>query len=139
MKAQVFINLPVEDLSSSITLYETIGFKNEPNFTDETAACMKLSDEIYVMLLTHDKFGQFTTKSIANSRSTAAVINALAVDSKDEVDQMVMKALRAGATEPTAAQDHGFMYQRTFEDFDGHLWEVFYMDMSQIPQEYAQQ
>ena len=109
MKAQVFINLPVEDLTTSINQYEAIGFKNEPNFTDETAACMKFSDEIYVMLLPHDKFRQFTNKSIANSRSTAAVINALAVDSKDHVNEMLTRALSAGATEPTEAQDYGFM------------------------------
>jgi len=139
MKAQIFINLPVQDLQKSMSQYESVGFKNEPNFTDETAACMKFSDEIYVMLLTHNKFKQFTSKTIANSKSNIAVINALAVESREQVDEMMTKALKAGATEPTAAQDHGFMYQRSFEDFDGHLWEVFFMDMSQIPEEYAQQ
>lgn len=139
MKAQIFINLPVQDLQKSMSQYESVGFKNEPNFTDETAACMKFSDEIYVMLLTHNKFKQFTSKTIANSKSNIAVINALAVESREQVDEMMTKALNAGATEPTAAQDHGFMYQRSFEDFDGHLWEVFFMDMSQIPEEYAQQ
>ena len=139
MKAQIFINLPVEDLRRSISQYESFGFRNEPNFTDETAACMKLSDEIYVMLLTHNKFRQFTSKAIANSKTNASVINALEVESRELVDEMMTNALRAGATEPTAANDHGFMYQRSFEDFDGHLWEVFYMDMSKIPDVYARQ
>lgn len=139
MKAQIFINLPVENLQKSMSQYESVGFRNEPNFTDETAACMKLSEEIYVMLLTHDKFKQFTSKAIANSKTNVAVINALAVESREQVDDMMTKALSAGATEPTAANDLGFMYQRSFEDFDGHLWEVFFMDMSKMPDDYEQQ
>ncbi len=117
-----------------MTFYTAIGFTNNPQFTDATGACMVLSEEIYVMLLTHPKFKEFTTKEIANTFKTASVINSLSVDSNDEVNDMMKKALTAGGRESNEAKDYGFMQQRSFEDLDGHLWEVFYMDLTRFPQ-----
>ncbi len=133
MKKQIFINLPVGDLKKSMNFYTAIGFTNNPQFTDETAACMALSDEIFVMLLTHKKFSEFTKRKIADTKSTVAVINSLSVESTDAVNEFMTKALNAGAVEPNEAKDYGFMLQRSLEDLDGHLWEVFYMDLSKFP------
>jgi uncharacterized protein len=133
MSKKIFINLPVADLKKAMSFYTAIGFTNNPQFTDETAACMVLTEEIYVMLLTHPKFSQFTQKEIGNTFKTVSVINSLSVDSNDEVNAMLENALKAGGKEPTEAKDYGFMQQRSFEDLDGHLWEVLYMDMSKFP------
>ncbi|HRE50204.1 MAG TPA: VOC family protein [Flavitalea sp.] len=133
MSKKIFINLPVRDLQKSMAFYAAIGFTNNPQFTDETAACMVLTEEIYVMLLTHAKFSQFTQKGIGDTAKNASVINSLSVDSKEEVDAMIKKALKAGGKESNEAKDYGFMQQQSFEDLDGHLWEVFYMDMSKFP------
>ena len=135
MKAQIFINLPVKDLKQSMDFYTAVGFTNNPVFTDETAACMVYSEEIYVMLLTHAKFNEFIDKVIADTKTTAAVINALGLDSKKRVDETVEKAVNAGGRETKEPVDYDFMWQRTFEDPDGHLWEVFFMDMDKFPQE----
>ncbi len=135
MKKQIFINLPVADLKKSMDFYTQIGFTNNPQFTDETAACMVLSEEIFVMLLTHAKFNEFTKKKIADTKTTASVINSLSVESNDTVNAIISKAIAAGGTEPTQAKDYGFMQQRSFEDFDGHLWEVLYMDLTKFPQQ----
>jgi predicted lactoylglutathione lyase len=133
MSKKIFINLPVSDLEKAKTFYTSIGFTNNPQFTDETAACMVLSEEIYVMLLTHPKFNQFTNKEIANTFKTASVINSLSVESNEAVNKMTDAAVRAGGKEPNEPKDYGFMQQRSFEDLDGHLWEVLYMDMSKFP------
>jgi predicted lactoylglutathione lyase len=133
MAKKIFINLPVTNLQNAMTFYTAIGFSNNPQFTDKTAACMVLSEEIYVMLLTHSKFGEFTRKEIGNTKITASVINSISVDSNKEVNDMIEKALNAGGKEPNEAKDFGFMQQRSFEDLDGHLWEVLYMDMSKFP------
>ena len=133
MAKKIFINLPVADLQKAMSFYAAIGFTNNPQFTDDTAACMVLTDEIYVMLLTHPKFNDFTKKKIADTADSVAVINCLMVDSSAEVNTIVEQALAAGGTEPVEARDYGFMQQRSFEDPDGHLWEVGYMDMSQFP------
>ena len=135
MKKQIFINLPVADLRKSMDFYAQIGFTNNPQFTDGTAACMVWSEEIFVMLLTHAKFTQFTKKKIADTKTTASVINSLSVESNEAVNEFMEKALNAGATEPNEAKDYGFMQQRSMEDLDGHLWEVLYMDMSKFPQQ----
>jgi predicted lactoylglutathione lyase len=135
MAKKIFINLPVADLQKSMTFYTTIGFTNNPQFTDKTAACMVLSDEIYVMLLTHPKFKEFTKKEIGNAFTTASVINSLSVDSVDEVNTMADKALAAGGKETNEPKDYGFMQQRSFQDVDGHLWEVVYMDITKFPSE----
>ncbi len=133
MAKKIFINLPVSDLNKAMAFYSAAGFTNNPQFTDETAACMVLSDEIYVMLLTHPKFKQFTPKAIADSFTTASVINSLSVDSIDEMNKMMEDAVKAGGKESNEPKDYGFMQQRSFEDPDGHLWEVFFMDMSKFP------
>ena len=135
MAKKIFINLPITDLKSAMTFYSAIGFTNNPQFTDETSACMVLTEEIYVMLLTQNKFKEFTKKEIGNTKKTASVINSLSVDSNEEVNAMVEKALKAGGKEPNEAKDYGFMQQRSFEDPDGHLWEVLYMDLSKFPKQ----
>lgn len=133
MSKQVFINLPVKDLKKSKQFYEAIGFTNNPQFTDETAACMVWSDAIFVMLLTHDKFKQFITKTIIDAWQSAGVINALSLESDNSVNAFVDKALKAGGREYAEPKDYGFMQQRCVEDLDGHNWEIFYMDMSKFP------
>ena len=135
MSKQVFINLPVKDLKKSMDFYEAIGFTNNPRFTDETAACMVWSDAIFVMLLTHDKFKQFISKTIIDAKQTAGVINALSLESNDEVNVFLEKAIIAGGNEYDEPKDYGFMQQRSVEDLDGNSWEVFYMDMSKFPQQ----
>ena len=135
MAKKIFINLPVADLQKSMTFYTAIGFTNNPQFTDETAACMVLTDEIYVMLLSHPKFKEFTKKEIGNTFKSASVINSLSVDSVDEVNAIADKSLKAGGKETNEPKDYGFMQQRSFEDLDGHLWEVLYMDVTKFPTE----
>jgi uncharacterized protein len=135
MRSQIFINLPVKDLSKAMAFYTEIGFTNNPQFTDETAACMFFSDEIFVMLLTHERFKGFIKKEMADTTKTTAVINSLSVENIDKMNEMADKAINAGGTEPTEPKDYGFMQQRSFEDLDGNFWEVFYMDMSKFPQQ----
>ena len=130
MPKLIFVNLPVADLAAAKAFYEAIGATNNPQFTDETAACMVFSDVIHVMLLTHDKFRQFTPKQVADSRATSEVLIAISADSRDGVDEIADKALAAGGREPRDKQDYGFMYGRSFEDPAGHIWEPMWMDMS---------
>jgi predicted lactoylglutathione lyase len=125
----IFVNLPVADLKRSIAFYEAVGATKNPQFSDDTAACMVVSDTIYVMLLTHEKFRQFTPKTIADARSTSEVLLCLSADSRDGVDEMVGKAAAGGRLDPCPKQDYGFMYGRSFEDPDGHIWEVMWMDV----------
>lgn len=133
MAKKIFINLPVADLKKSMDFYTAIGFKNNPQFTDETAASMVLTDEIYVMLLTHKKLATFTNKEIINARKYVGAINCISVDSPEEVNTMADNAINNGGVEPGPPQDYGFMQQRSFEDPDGNHWEVIYMDMSKFP------
>lgn len=135
MATQIFVNLPIRDLKKSMAFYESIGFKNNPQFTDDTAACMVLSDTIFVMLLTYNKFKEFTSKTIINAKETTGVINSISVNSNQEVNALADKALKAGGNEYRAPMDMGFMQLRCFEDLDGHNWEVFYMDMSKFPKQ----
>jgi len=135
MKPKIFINLPVADLGRAKHFYTQIGFSVKPQFTDETAAAMVFSDEIFVMLLTHEKFSMFTTKNIADVQQSTAAIFALEVESPEKMNEMVDSALAAGGKEPIQAKDYGFMQQRSMEDPDGHLWEVLFMDMSKFPQQ----
>ena len=129
MSKLIFVNLPVADLPAAKAFYEAIGFTNNPMFTDDTAACMVLSDVIHVMLLTHDKFAQFTPKRIADAKETSEVLICVSADSREAVDEITEKALAAGGREPREKQDYGFMYGRSFEDPDGHIWEPMWMDM----------
>ena len=129
MSKLIFINLPVADLPRAMAFYEAVGATNEPRFTDETAACMVFSDTIHVMLLTHDKFRHFSPKPIA-SRDTAEVMIAISADDRAEVDRVVDKAGSSGGkADACARQDYGWMYNRSFEDPDGHIWEVVWMDV----------
>lgn len=128
MSTKMFVNLPVKDLKQTMRFYIALGFTFNPQFTDDTAACMIVSEHNYVMLLTHEKWKQFTAKPIADTQRTASVAVALALDSVKAVDDMVEAAIKAGGKETSPRQDHGFMVQRTFEDLDGHTWEPFFMD-----------
>ena len=135
MAQMIFVNLPVTDLARSKAFYEAIGARNDPRFTDETAAMMRFSDEVNVMLLTHDKWRQFTSKTIPDARTHAQVLLALSRDSRDAVDAITADAQKAGAViDPTPKQDYGFMYGRSFEDPDGHIWEVVWMDTAAVEQ-----
>lgn len=127
MTRRIFINLPVADLPKSMAFFDALGFRNNPQFTDHTAACMVISDTIYVMLLTHPKFRDFTPKAIADSRASTEVLLALSCDSREEVDDFVRRAVAAGGSLYAEPQDHGFMYAHSFADPDGHQWEVFHM------------
>ncbi|MBF9196447.1 VOC family protein [Microvirga terrestris] len=130
MSKLIFVNLPVADLPNSIAFYEAVGALKNEQFTDHTAACMVFSETIHVMLLTHDKFRQFTPKTIANARETSEVLICMSAESRDAVDDMVARAGGAGGTiDIGPEQDYGFMYGRSFEDPDGHIWEVMWMDL----------
>jgi uncharacterized protein len=129
MSKMIFVNLPVADLAAAKAFYEAIGAVNNPQFTDETAACMVFTDVIHVMLLTHEKFAQFTPKKIADAHATSEVLICISADSREGVDEITDKALAAGGREPREKQDYGFMYGRSFEDLDGHIWEPMFMDM----------
>lgn len=131
MSKLIFVNLPVADLPKSIAFYEALGAVKNEQFTDHTAACMVFSETIHAMLLTHDKFREFTPKKIANAKETSEVLICLSADSRDEVDATLAKAMAAGGRgDPGPKQDFGFMYGRSFEDPDGHIWEVMWMDLA---------
>ncbi len=132
MISKILVNLPVQDLDKSMAFFKAIGFSFNPQFTDKTAACMVISDDIYAMLLTHEKVRQFTKKEIADAHKTTEVLTALAVESKAKVHALADKAIKAGAKEPRPLQDYGFMFARSFEDPDGHIWEVFWMDPAHV-------
>lgn len=127
MSTKVFINLPVRDLAKSTAFYEAFGFQRNPEYSDETAACIVISDTIYVMLLTHQKFAQFTPKTIVDASKATEVLTAISVDSREEVDEFFHKAIAAGGSDVRGPEDLGFMYGRAFNDPDGHIWEIFWM------------
>ncbi|TDK25797.1 glyoxalase [Arthrobacter crusticola] len=127
MASKVFINLPVSDVERSKAFYTSLGWTLNPAFSDEKAGSLEVSDSIYVMILSHEHYRQFTDKQIADTSATSGVINALSVDDPEEVDAFLDRALAAGAVEGKP-QDYGFMRTRTFSDPDGHAWEVFWMD-----------
>lgn len=133
MTKQVFINLAVKDLQKSMDFYTALGFTNNPQFSDETGKCMVWSEYIFVMIMTHEKFTGFATKPIADTKNTLAGLFSLSLESSDEINRIMENGLRAGGTEPTEMKDYGFMQQRTIEDFDGHTWELFYMDITKFP------
>jgi len=129
MSRMIFINLPVADLAKSRAFLEALGAENEPKFTDETAACMKLSDSIFVMILTHPKFSQFTPRPIADANASSEVLLCLSADNRESVDSTVQRAVVAGGSaDPAAKQDYGVMYGRSIADPDGHIWEIMWMD-----------
>ena len=139
MTKLIFVNLPVADLDAAKAFYEAIGFTNNPQFTDDTAACMVLSDVIHVMLLTHAKFREFTPKRVADSHSFSEVLIAISENSRAGVDAITDKALAAGGKEARERQDFSVMYSRSFEDLDGHIWEPMWMDMAGFEAAKAQQ
>jgi len=125
----IFVNLPVSDLQRSRGFLEALGAVNEPKFTDDTAACMTFSDSIHVMLLTHDKFSQFTPLPIADAKAGSQVLLCLSSESRESVDLTVARGVAAGGTaDPSAKQDYGVMYGRSIADPDGHIWEIMWMD-----------
>ena len=132
MSTQIFVNLPVKDLNKSVAFFTRLGFTFNPQFTDEKATCMIVGENIYVMLLVEDFFKTFIKKPIADATKSAEVILALSAESKEKVDELVNKAIAAGASTPVDKQDQGFMYSWGFQDLDGHLWETMYMDPSAI-------
>ena len=135
MTQMIFVNLPVADLEKSKAFYSAIGFTNEPKFTDETAAAMQLSDAICVMLLTHDKWKSFTSKTIPNAKQSAQVMLCLSRESREHVDATLADVATAGGNaDCDPPQDYGFMYGRSFEDHDGHNWEVMWMDQAAVEQ-----
>ncbi len=135
MPKQIFVNLPVKDLNKSIVFFTWLGFTFNPRFTDENATCMIVAENIYVMLLREEFFKTFTPKTIADSVKSTEVIVSLSVDSRVQVDQMMENVFKAGGQESGLKQDYGWMYNRGFQDLDGHLWEVFFMDMDAMPQQ----
>jgi uncharacterized protein len=134
MAKQIFVNLPVKDLDKSVTFFTRLGFSFNPQFTDEKATCMIIGENIYAMLLVEPFFKTFTKKEIANAHRCTEVLIALDAGSREEVKQMVSKAIEAGGSSYMDPQDHGWMYQHSFADLDGHQWEILYMDESAIPQ-----
>lgn len=134
MASKIFINLPVKDLDKSMEFFKYMGYSFNPHFTDENAACMIVSDNIFVMLLTEKYFRNFTPKDICDAKKSTEVLIALDTNSKEEVQEIVEKARINGAVIYAEPKDHGWMYQHSFADLDGHQWEFVYMDESKIPQ-----
>ncbi len=135
MSKMIFVNLPVSDLPASRRFLEALGAVNAPKFTDETAACMTLSDSIHVMLLTRDKFASFTPLPIADAKAGTQVLLCLSSDSRESVDTTVERAVAAGGTaDPAPKQDYGVMYGRSVTDPDGHIWEIMWMDAAAAEQ-----
>jgi uncharacterized protein len=132
MATQIFVNLPVKDLNRSIEFFTKLGFTFNSQFTDENATCMIVAENIFVMLLVEDYFKTFMPKDICDTTKSAEVLVALSYQSRTEVDEIVAKAIAAGGTTYKEPQDHGFMYQHGFQDLDGHIWEIFFMEESAV-------
>ena len=132
MGTKLFVNFPVKDLDKSKEFFSKLGFAFNAQFTDQNAACMVISEDNYAMLLVEQFFKTFTKKEIADAKKSTEVLTALSAESKEKVDEMMSKALAAGAKEARDPQDLGFMYGRSFEDLDGHIWEIFWMDPKAI-------
>lgn len=130
---KIFVNLPVKDLDRSVTFFTGLGYSFNPQFTDETATCMIVAEDIFVMLLTQVKFRTFTSKEICNATTCTEVLVCLTCESRDAVDDLVRKAVAAGGTTYNEPQDYGFMYGHGYQDLDGHIWELVYMDPSAVP------
>jgi len=134
MNTQIFVNLPVKKLPKSMEFFTKLGFKFNSQFTDETAACMVVSDDIFVMLLTEAKFKTFTPKEICDATKSTEVLTALSCENREKVDELVRKAVASGGSTYSEPKDYGFMYQHGFQDPDGHIWELIYMDPSAVQQ-----
>jgi len=136
---QIFVNLPVKDLGKTIEFFKKLGFEFNPQFTDENATCMVVNDNILVMLLVEKFFKTFTQKEICDTTKNTEVIIALSTESREKVDQMLDNVIKAGGKESRKPQDHGWMYGRSFEDLNGHLWEIIYMDEKALKENYSQE
>ena len=134
MATKIFVNLPVSDLKKATAFFTSLGFTFNSQFTDETAACMVVADDIFVMLLTRPKFKTFTPKEICDATKSTEVLVCLSSESRQKVDELVRKAVAAGGKTHQEPQDHGFMYGHGFQDLDGHIWELAYMEPSAIKQ-----
>lgn len=133
MSQMIFVNLPVSDVAKSTAFYEALGAVKNPKFSNETASGMVLSDTIHVMLLSHERYRDFTTKAIPDAKASAQMLLCLSMESREACDAAVDKAVAAGGTaDPTPTQDFGFMYGRSYEDPDGHIWEVMWMDLAEM-------
>ena len=132
MTTRIFVNLPVKDLNRAVEFFTKLGFKFNPQFKDKNATCMIINEDIFVMLLVEEFFKTFTKKEICNTSKNIEAIIALSAESRENVDEMINKAIEAGGIEPRKPRDHGWMYDRAFEDIDGHLWEITYMNKSSL-------
>ena len=137
MAKQMFLNLPVKDLDKSVQFFTALGFSFNPDFTDENATCMIINDDAFVMLLVENYFKTFTSKPVADAGGTTEAIMSFSLDSREAVDEVIRTALTSGGTASEEAQDYGFMYTHSFQDPDGHLWEVFWMDPAGPPKDAA--
>jgi len=130
MATQIFVNLPVKDLKRSVEFFTRLGYKFDPQFTDENATCMIVGENIFVMLLVESFFKTFTKKELCDATTSTEVIVCVSADSRAKINELVAEAVAAGGTTPMDPKDYGFMYQHGFEDLDGHLWELIYMEPS---------
>ncbi|MES2704455.1 MAG: VOC family protein [Bacteroidota bacterium] len=135
MATQIFVNLPIKDLGKTTAFFGHLGFTFDQKFTNDKATCMIIGENIYAMLLVEEFFKTFTSKEICDAHTTTEAIICFSADSREKVDEMAAKAIEAGGTNPGGAQDHGWMYIRSFQDLDGHLWEVMHTDLSLLPAE----
>ncbi len=138
MATKIFVNLPVKDLNKTIDFFTKLGFRFNPQFTDENATCMIVGEDIFVMLLIEKFFKTFTKKEICDTKKNTEVIIALSAESKEKVDQMIKNAIESGGIESRETQDYGWMYGRSFEDINGHIWEIIYMDENAIKKDEKQ-
>ncbi|MBI5475622.1 MAG: VOC family protein [Ignavibacteriales bacterium] len=134
MATKLFVNLPVKDLKKTIAFFTKLGFTFDPKFTDENATCMIIGENIFAMLLVEKFYKTFTDKEICDTAKSTEAILAITAESREKVDEMMNNVILAGGMEPRKLQDHGWMYGRSFQDVDGHLWEIFYMDESAMKQ-----
>lgn len=135
MATKIFINLPVKDLNRSISFFTELGFSFNPQFTNDKGTCLIIGENINAMLLVEEFYATFTNKEICNAETTSEVLIAVSFETREKVDEIMEKAIKAGGTEYVETKDYGWMYQRTFLDIDGHHWEIFYMDENKIPSE----
>jgi uncharacterized protein len=134
MVKQIFVNLPVKNLEKSVEFFTKLGFTFNAQFTDPSSTCMVMSDTIYAMLLTEERFKTFSPQPISDAKKTTEVLIALALENREQVNDMITKAVAAGGSTYNEPQDHGFMLQHGFQDLDGHIWEVFFMDPNHVQQ-----
>ena len=132
MATKIFVNLPVKNLNRSVEFFTRLGFSFDKQYTDETATCMVVSEDIFVMLLTDEKFQTFTPKQICDAGKFTEVLLCLSLETRAKVDEMVAKAVAGGGSTYNEPQDHGFMYAHGFQDLDGHIWELVCMDPNEI-------